>query len=88
MSEIYTNIALEYDDETELLELRENMNYLGMKKPRKYSRDDFIDVYMDELNNTFGALKEYLDFYTVPILQNMDFGTFCNFCYLYSNKSK
>jgi hypothetical protein len=71
-----------------MVQLRNNLRYLGRKKPRKFYRDEFIDNYIEDLSNAYMSLTDYLTTYSIPLLQSIDFHTFCNFCYLYSDKSK
>lgn len=76
------------DEDDNLGEMKENMSYLLARRPRKYQRDEFVDAYMEEISNLYGAIKDYLSVYASPLLQLMDFPTFSNFCYLYSTKTR
>jgi hypothetical protein len=60
------------------------------KQPRHSSRryldrEDFLDLHMDELISTHSALKEYLADSAFPLLQELDFESFCDVAFTYSN---
>ncbi len=81
---IYTDLG----NDEEVKDLRDDMRYLAARKPRKYARNDFVDTYFDELSSTFTALQDYLSTFSMPLLQELDFNTFCNFCFLYSYRTR
>jgi hypothetical protein len=76
------------DDRALLREMKQNLKFLYRRKPRKYQRDEFVDMHITDLDNMFMAIRDYLNTLAVPLLQLMDFHTFCNFCFLYSDKSR
>ena len=81
---IYTDIG----NDEEVKELRDDLRFLAARRPRKYARNDFVDTYFDELSSTFTALQDYLSSFSMPLLQELDFNTFCNFCFLYSYRTR
>lgn len=74
------------DDEDRAYELQHQMVHLARRRPRKWQRDDFVNVHMVDLGNMYVALREYIEAYSVPMLHKMDFNAFCNFCFLFSNR--
>lgn len=52
-----------------------------IKQRRNFSRDEFINIHLEEISNIYMALKDYLEQYCYPLLQHMDFQSFGTFCY-------
>lgn len=75
-------------NDADVLELRDDMKYMAARRPRKPGKNDFIDTNFEELSSTFLALQDYLATYSMPFLQDLDFTSFCNFCFLYSHRSR
>lgn len=72
------DVNLTHDNET--FEVPQ-LVYAAHRPRRNYARDEFINIHMEEIGNVYMALREYLDFYSCQLLQNMDFQAFGAFCY-------
>lgn len=75
-------------DTEAMRELGSALAALNARRPRRYQRDEFIENHMEEISCFFTAMRQYLEVYSIPLLQNLDFNTFCNFCYLYSERMR
>jgi len=53
--------------------------------PQRLTQEQWIEYYYEDLNILYSSLMRYIENYCTPILGNVDFLAFCQFCYQYSN---